>query len=273
VSAALSVRGVTLRRGSSAVIVTSLFVALSLAKPSLASAFQNPETFVADPTQGGGGGRFFTGSPLDSYTCEVCHRSETTLPVGIFGLPLGSYQGGATYRVTIDWPDDLMRVALTMEATDRQGRAAGTWSAPDAATLSAPDLCTLAVDSPTGTTIIPVDGSRAIVSAIDCGQHQTTMNWTAPASIDPLAAIPLPDVLFSGAIVASNTNGKLAGDSAARFARNLAAPGAEEPAVSNVLARCSVTTIRNAEPPLPITIFALACSAVLGVRRRARSRR
>jgi hypothetical protein len=144
---------------------------------------------------------------------------------------------------------------------------------PDAATLTAPDLCTLAVDTPTGATIIPIDGSRAIVSAIDCGQHQTTMNWTAPVFVDPLAAVPLPDVLFSGSIVASNTNGKLAGDSSARFARNLAAPGAETPAVSNVLARCSVTTIRRAPPPLPLTIFAIVCIAAVCVRRRARSRR
>jgi hypothetical protein len=48
-SAFVSVRGGSFRRGSSAVVATRMFVALHLAMRSLASTFQNAETFVADP--------------------------------------------------------------------------------------------------------------------------------------------------------------------------------------------------------------------------------
>jgi hypothetical protein len=218
-----------------------LVVALGLAHP--ARAFQNPDTFAAEPTQGGGGGRFFTGAPLDGFTCEVCHRSESPPSVQVFGLPAGAYQAGALYRVTIDWPDDLARVALAMEMTDRRGFAVGTWADADPATLTPADQCTLTSDTPTGTRILPIAGPRAVVSAIDCGQHQTTLNWIAPGQADPLVPVQLPDAILSGALVVSNTNGKLAGDDAASFARNLAAPGAKPVAATDVPTR--VTTAKT----------------------------
>jgi hypothetical protein len=214
---------------------------LVLALPHPARAFQNPDTFAAEPTQGGGGGRFFTGAPLDGFTCDVCHRSESPPSVQVHGLPAGAYQAGGLYRVTIDWPDDLARVALAMEMTDRRGLAVGTWIDADPATLTPADLCTLTSDTPTGTRILPLPGPRAVISAIDCGQHQTTLNWIAPAQSDPLVPVQLPDAILSGALVVSNTNGKLAGDDAASFARNLAAPGAKPVPATDVLARCETT--------------------------------
>jgi hypothetical protein len=238
-----------------------------------ARAFQNPDNFTADPTQGGGGGRFFTGAPLDAYTCEVCHRSESAPDVNVFGLPDGAFQPGALYRVTIDWPDDLARVALTMEITDRFGRTFGTWSEPDLATLTPADQCTLSTDTPTGARILPVSADRAVVSAIDCGQHQTTMNWTAPAQLDPLLPAQFSDAMLSGALVVSNTNGKLAGDSVATFTHAVASPGAQEsePATS-VRALCSTTTPRGAAHGVVLTI-GLALLGLLGLRARALHRR
>lgn len=248
-----------------------------------AHAFQNPDNFVADALQAGGGGRFFTGSPVDSYTCEVCHtpRQDTagksrkpieTATARVYGLPETGYLPGVTYRVTVDWPDDLLRVALTMELTDREGRALGVWSEPDPATLTIADRCALMADTPTGVRVIPVAGERAVVSAIDCGQLQITMNWTAPA-FDPLAPVQLPDALFSGALVASNTNGGLAGDATATFARNLAAPGAESVATSDVSAHCNTVVTRGTHAPSWLVALWILTAAAVRFRRALRPRR
>jgi hypothetical protein len=234
-----------------------------------AHAFQNPDAFAADPTQAGGGGRYFTGGPLDAYTCDVCHRSEKTPLVQVLGLPPKGYLSGGMYRVTIDWPDDLARVALTMEMTDRTGRAVGTWSEPEPATLAPADLCTLATDSPIPTRVIEAPGPRTIVSAIDCGQHQITLNWTAPSVIDPVSPAQLPDAMLNGAIVVSNSKGNIAGDSAATFQRNLAGPGASLVEQTDVAAHCQIRVPGGARGA-PGSMFAFAGAALVAWRARRR---
>jgi hypothetical protein len=238
-----------------------------------ARAFQNPDAFAADPTQAGGGGRYFTGGPLDAYTCEVCHRPAQSPAVQIFGLPPKGYLSGGMYRVTIDWPDDLARVALTMEMTDRTGRAVGTWSDPDPATLTPADLCTLATDSPIPTRAIEAPGPRTIISAIDCGQHQITLNWTAPSVLNPLSPAQLPDAMLNGALVVSNTKGNIDGDSSATFQRSLAAPGAPEVEHTDVAAHCQVRRVQGTTGSRA-SAFGCAWFALVALcaRRRRRSR-
>jgi hypothetical protein len=236
-------------------------------------AFQNPDAFAADPTQAGGGGRYFTGGPLDAYTCDVCHRPEETPLVQVLGLPPKGYLSGGLYRVTIDWPDDLARVALTMEMTDRTGRAVGTWSDPDPATLTPADLCTLATDSPIPTRAIEAPGPRTIISAIDCGEHQITLNWTAPSVINPLSPAQLPDAMLNGALVVSNTKGNIAGDSAATFQRNLAGPGAPVVEQTDVAAHCQIRVARGSDGAgVFALVFGCAASVVLRARRRRKLR-
>jgi hypothetical protein len=274
VSSCVPLRALLRSRFTSPLTCLIATLTLGLACVHVAHAFQNPDTFPADPTQGGGGGRFFTGAPLDAFTCEVCHRSESAPSVHVYGLPPGAYQAGALYRVTIDWPDELERVALMMEMTDRRGLAVGTWTDVDPASLTPADQCTLTSDTPTGTRILPLDGPRAVISAIDCGQHQTTLNWIAPAQTDPLVPVQLPDAILSGAIVVSNTNGKLAGDDAASFARNLAAPGAMPVAATDVLARCETTRPHGTTRGAGLTCLVALLSALrLRARTRKRPRR
>src|SRR5262245_23122316 len=42
-----------------------------------ARAFSDPTIYGKYPSQklGGGGGRYFTGSPADGYSCSVCHTA------------------------------------------------------------------------------------------------------------------------------------------------------------------------------------------------------
>ena len=81
-----------------------LFIALALlCAPSPALAYSDHLVFGRpaydpDPTveQGGGGGRFFTGSMVDNYTCEVCHRGAEAEPEGfeVTGWPEATYTPG-----------------------------------------------------------------------------------------------------------------------------------------------------------------------------------
>lgn len=224
-----------------------LSAALCLSATTSARAYQNPDMFSADPARGGGGERFFTGSPLDSYTCEVCHVSESPLPLRVVGLPAAAYQLGATYHVTVDWPDDLPRVALTMEMTDLRGRALGSWRESEPIALTAADHCMLEADPPSGIRIIAREGPRAIVSAIDCGQQQASLDWVAPTASEFPPGVSPPGAWFSGGLVASNRNGKLGGDSVAVFARALSAPGAPPVAANEVLGHCGIAPARPAQ--------------------------
>jgi hypothetical protein len=190
--------------------------------------------------------------------------------VQVLGLPEGTYVPGAMYRLTIDWPDDLQRVALMMEMTDPVGHAIGTWSEPDPATLTAADLCTLTSDTPTGARIIPIGADRSVVSAIDCGQHQTTMSWTAPAAqVGALPAQPSAAML-NGAILASNTNGKLVGDSVAAFSRSLGVVDPIEAPSPRVGASCTAISPHASG----CGVFSMCLLALLGILRcRACTRR
>ena len=61
-----------MRRG--ALLFASCLLTSSLTAGA-AHAFSEPLLYPEDPLNGGGGGRFFTGSPLDAYSCAVCHRA------------------------------------------------------------------------------------------------------------------------------------------------------------------------------------------------------
>ncbi|MEY4581519.1 MAG: hypothetical protein RL701_6222 [Pseudomonadota bacterium] len=196
-------------------------------------AYQNPERFAVDVEQGGGGGRYFTGAPVDAYTCGVCHASPERSAVQVLGLPENEYEPGATYRIIVDWPDELSNVALNMEMSDLAGNPLGQWFAPDPATLPLPDHCTNPLsDTPTGTHVV-LDAKRMVVAMSECGQHQLSVDWQAPV---------LPyDAWFSGSLIAANHDGKLSGDHAADFSRLLVVPRTADVPITNVLVSCSVT--------------------------------
>src|SRR5690348_3551226 len=73
-------------------------------------AFSDPSSFSKAANEGGGGGRYFSGSPLDGYTCSVCHRGGTAPEVNVSGVPLNGYTPGMAYEIKVDWPDALENV-------------------------------------------------------------------------------------------------------------------------------------------------------------------
>src|SRR5262245_54814772 len=97
--------------------------------PASVHAYSDFRTFAYPSNSGGGGGRFYTGSPADGYTCRICHSGGAAPEVRVQGLPLDGYQPGVEYEVTVDWWDgDALSTAL--ELTDNEGRPAGSVRLP-----------------------------------------------------------------------------------------------------------------------------------------------
>jgi hypothetical protein len=161
-----------------AILTAGLLASLPLSR---AHAYQSPARFLDPAAEGGGGGRFFTGSPTDSLTCDVCHGAESPAPLQILGLPSDGYLPGQTYPVIVDWDDALESVALNLEVTDSHGHSFGTLTAPLAQQLMAADLC-----ASTGRPDLVVGASeRQLALVTECGGHQASLLWQAPAAPAP----------------------------------------------------------------------------------------
>lgn len=179
--------------------------------PGKLYAFHNPARFFEDAIEGGGGGRFFTGSPADGYTCGECHIAAGSLPVSIRGLPTSGYVPGQTYKLTVAWPEQYENVAFNAEITDNAGRTLGLLADPDPDSLLPDDLCK-EISSPAAQVGPTMDGRSLVISGA-CEQRQGTFEWTAPTGQSAGPA------WFSGALVASDLNGDTAGDRVAVFSR------------------------------------------------------
>lgn len=90
----------------------TLFTLLALACVRTAHAFSAPEAFHAPANEGGGGGRWFSGSPAEGYACDVCHTPEpkqTQFGLRVSGLPSAGYVAGTSYDLTLEWPEFAQR--------------------------------------------------------------------------------------------------------------------------------------------------------------------
>jgi hypothetical protein len=194
-------------------------------------AYRNPDKFLAPAAEGGGGGKFFTGSRAEGYTCSVCHTPGKTVPVVLSGLPQMGYFPGQTYPITVDWPDELRSVSLNVELTDLDGNAFGELIVPDPAELSPADLCLGEVPSSAGQAMVELAGRR-VVTIAECEQHQTTLHWRAPMTVGA--------GIFAGSLIVSNRDGKLRGDSVADFSSTIGMFGDAPPPLHRYTASCAV---------------------------------
>lgn len=93
----------------------SISLAVLLACASAASgarAYSSPDAYAELPEKGGGGGRWFSGSPAEGYGCAVCHspaESQRSFPLYVTGLPLEGYTVAEAREVVISWPEFSQR--------------------------------------------------------------------------------------------------------------------------------------------------------------------
>lgn len=180
----------------------ALLIALA---PAGAAAYSTPALYPADPVRtGGGGGRVFSGSPTDSYTCEVCHTGGPAPVPQLRGRPPADYEPGATYMVEMTWPEE--HLAVVVEAADAAGAPLGTLRLPPDPLVEEEERC--AGGGRAARRIELADGREAIGLG-DCGARMLRFQWTAPDEVVPGA--------LHVAAVAADADETPAGDGAAHW--------------------------------------------------------
>jgi hypothetical protein len=227
--------------------------------PQTTHAYRNPARFIEPAEDGGGGGKYFTGSRAEGYTCAVCHSVGEPAATTVRGLPVDGYFPGQSYAVTIDWPDEERSVALNVELTDYDGQPLGELWPADPRTVSPPDLCKQSEAPSTGQELSAVTAGRRVMTVAECGQAQTTFVWRAPA-------VPTRGYL-TASIVFSNRDSKLGGDRVTDISRAFGPAGEAPPAVDAFAGGCSVAPRTHGKHALWL---ALTCASggLYRVRRR-----
>jgi hypothetical protein len=212
----------------------------------VALAFSEPSSYSDDAMKGGGGGRWFTGSPADGYGCDVCHTgnaSQPNYPLYAAGFPEGGYVPGQTYELQLRWPEfaaqdlavrammgaDPTSMGVVAEFVSESGIGSGVLEVPR---KGAADTA-LCIFPPKGVStyvysVRPGEqakesarceskslGERCMLAVRACGAQEVSFSWTAPPQYEDV-------VWFSAGFVATDRlTADPAGDSVALFSTQL----------------------------------------------------
>lgn len=211
-------------------------------------AYSDPARFAEPAADGGGGGRQFTGSNLDGYSCAVCHHGGPAPRLVIDGMP-ERFEPDTRYDVAIRWLDSADSHALQLELVDERGGHPR---------VELPDLDTLPVSArcdgdPQGSpAVYAIDlGDRRIIGVQDCGATELRFTFT-PEHDDEL--------IFAASVVRSDSSGAASGDGVLDVRRRLERVGTEQ-------SGCSL-----GEPRRGAVVLLAWLGLVFGLRRRHSNR-
>lgn len=228
----------------------------SWALPGTVQAFSDPASFSLTPVVAGGGGRYFTGSPSDGYTCKTCHSGGPAPKASVLGLPLSGYRPGGRYEVSIRWPAELTKISLAVELTDEDGRAAGSLLLPPEDEIQAGELCEPVSEEILAAQLNEPSPGRQIINVPDCGSKSLRFLWTAPAS-------DVGPVWFAGSMVLSDGESDPFHDGVTDLSRIIDSPAR----ASQTSGECGVTRVRAGGSALSVGVV-LALLALCVRRRR-----
>ena len=247
-----------------------------------AAAYSDFRKFAYVTSAGGGGGRFYTGSPADGYTCRICHQGGASPQLRVLGLPVEGYKAGTEYEITVDWWDgDALSTAI--EITDSAGREAGSLRLPPEEGIQDPERCKQDPNEVIAAMLVRVappnhrselsyfeacgkedhpDDCRQVVSVPPCGSGRVRFAWRAPSA-------ETGPVWFSGAVVASNDDGDTTGDGVAEIGTLVPSPSDPSAAV-RTYAGCSLLppSAAGRRPSLGAALVLLALGVVCRLTRR-----
>lgn len=176
-----------------------------------ARAYTEPRTYLEPAKEGGGGGRFFTGSPAEGYACGVCHVSAQRAQLELRGLPEAGYVPGETYELHLSWPEFTKRaerlrardegppsMSLVTELVAESGEGAGVLELPRGKHATERELCTVP-EGQQGAVLFALRpgeeaaesgtrceanrlGQRCVAAVLSCGVRELRLMWTAPKS-------------------------------------------------------------------------------------------
>lgn len=251
-------------RGWASQVALALLVCA--AQPSAAGAYSAFDDYMRSIEEGGGGGKLFTGTPADGYTCDVCHRGGEPAALSVVGLPEAGYVPGATYEISLSAPATVPRVAIMAELTDLRGAPAGTtallpfamWLPSElceGGEFPASDVCRTGdepgccLDVKPGTDACSFPGERSVLWMGECGAHSSRMLWTAPTQPG--------DVWFSASLLTSNAGNNVDGDGVTLYRRRLHVTGSSE-VRTEATGSCQVQSLPK-RPLASLWLFLLAC--------------
>lgn len=217
---------------------------------SRAAAFSDYELFSADPLLSGGGGRYFTGSPVDGFGCSVCHRGGPEPQVAFHGLPAGEYVPGASYDVEVVWSEPQVPHALALEFVNPLGQAAGQLIPLEP--VDASGRCTGEATGQPAVYMAAAEG-RSILTLDDCGAANLRFRFTAPAD---------PRVVFAASVVRSDGSETPDGDGVLEVRQVLVSQGTKPPISTST---CVVRAV--SPPPTGACTLALLSALALCARR------
>lgn len=175
-----------------------------LATLSVAYAHSDPELFGADVAEGGSGGRYFTDSRADGFSCAVCHGAREARDVEVFGWP-DTFVPGARHEVRLAWPADAAPHALQLEVATADGSHA------QVELLDSPGArCPEGGESATYVTDL---GARRVVGLRACGASEVAFAFVFPTD---------GDVTLSVGGVVSDASETVEGDSTFTLREELA---------------------------------------------------
>jgi hypothetical protein len=162
-----------------------------LAAPSNAAAFSDYELFALPPLEGGGGGgRYFTTSPLDGYGCGVCHMGGTKPVVQLRGLPEHEFVPGAAYDVELVWLSPQEPHSLNLEIVNTRGEAAGQIILPQI--LEPADRCSdVEMPNEPAARLIEEALPRRILWLSQCGASRLRFRFVAPPDLEVTLALSM----------------------------------------------------------------------------------
>ena len=264
-----------------------------LAVPTPARAFTEPRTYFESTQNGGGGGRFFTGSPAEGYGCKVCHSGSGTEPLHLEGLPTDGYVPGATYNIRLTWPELAKRhralrmtqkkppsLGLVAELISESGEGAGAIDIASGEKAADGELCVV----PEGTQAAQLYavrpgqetaeegvrceatklGQRCLVAVVSCGARELRFRWTAPAKWQG------PIWLSAGLVATDRVSGDPQGDSVTQLSE-VVLPSASQSAryEARLHGGCSVGSVPARSPAFGVGLLLLGLwTRIVGMRRR-----
>jgi hypothetical protein len=205
-----------------------------LAFQSAARAFSDPARFSIPASDGGGGGRFFTGAPGDGHSCGVCHRGGIAPQVTLRGLP-ESFEPGQEFTVTLQWAASAGSHALTLELADDLGRHPSVQLPPEVS-LPVASRCDATLDGASAVYALDV-GNRRILGVEDCGASQIAFSFTTP---------DVSTLYFAAGVVRSDSAGTADGDGVVEIRHTMRRSTGAQPA------SCTMSNNRDGVPsPFP----------------------
>lgn len=268
----------------------------------VAHAFTDPLHFAKPAKDGGGEGRWFTGSPADGHSCNVCHTGGVAETLIVQGLPPKGYVPNEEYEIRIAWPQtaartnplfdtaaekDLPRAQLVAEFIAESAGESGTISVTEKEyllqNLSDAELCRNRPNvkprrlfgrelyrQPFGKPAEAADLcqatnlTRCLMVAKGCGASELRFKWTAPSSHQGT-------IWFSAGFVATDKASLWPEDDPASEITIPIAAARNGSYVSSLEQACSVSRV-GTNAPLGLQLAACVIASLALVLRRFRAR-